>query len=86
MKSENLKIGDKLLITEAFMTEMKRQNPLTAHVWMMFKSATVDELSVFSTVNVSAYPFSVWIDNNLAENMRKAYLDETKDYSSTSND
>lgn len=86
MKSELLKVSDKLFITDEFMQEMKRQNPLTAHVWMMFKYAIVSELSSFSTTNVSAYPFSVWIDNNLAESMRKAYLDETKSYSSTSHD
>lgn len=75
MKSEKLKIGDKLLITQEFIEDNREYNPKTWHIWQLGKIVNVVDISEFSTIKISIGRdvYSTWITNPIAENMRKAY-------------
>jgi hypothetical protein len=75
MKTNKLNKGDTLLITQDFLNDnFKRGNAGVSSVWVLGETCKVCDLSDYSTVRVHRGLWSIWIDNNLAESMRDAYI------------
>lgn len=76
MKSQILNKGDKVLITQEFIDNLSKMNCFNKTIWRVGESATVYELSDYSTVRIYRGIWDVWVTNPIAENMREAYLYE----------
>ena len=80
MKSEILKQGDKLLITQEFLDNLSKRGVCHKLVWRLGETCKVVELSEFSTVKIIKGIWTTWIDNNLAEEMHIDYLAKQKGF------
>jgi hypothetical protein len=80
MKSDILKQGDKLLITQEFLDNLSKRGVCHKMIWRLGETCKVSELSEFSTVKVYRGIWDVWIDNTLAENMHIDYLAKQKGF------
>ena len=80
MKSEMLKEGDKVLVTQDFLEAQAKLNCINRTIWRLGDVATVDKLSEFSTVKIRRGIWSLWITNPLAENMHLDYLAKQKGF------
>lgn len=71
MKSEILKVGDKVIITQDFLDEFIRiGKPLTS-IWRVGDTAKIVELSDYGTVKLCRGIWSVWAVNHIVEDMLK---------------
>lgn len=79
MKSEILKLGDKVLITQDFIDRMSRVNPqYNKTIWKLGTVATIDRITEFSTVRIYKGIWSIFVTNDLAESMNVDYLAQKK--------
>lgn len=75
MKSQILKQGDKVLITQDFIDQMSKLNPMyNKTIWRLGEVATIDDVSEFSTVRIYRGLWNTWVTNPLAEEMHVDYL------------
>lgn len=80
MKSKILNKNDKLLVTQEFLEHLVKvgnNSKMSNCIWKLGDIAKVDKLSDYSTVRVYRGIWSIWIDNNLAEQMRTEFLEKT---------
>ena len=78
MKSQILKRNDELLITDELINHFKAVGNPVISIWNIGGIARVDKLSEYSTVRIRRGHWSIWINNDIAESMRTAYLEYKK--------
>lgn len=79
MKSKTLNPGDKVLITQDFIDRMIKVNPqYNKTIWQLGTVATIDRITEFSTVRIYKGIWSIFVTNDLAEEMNVDYLAQKK--------
>lgn len=78
MKSQILKNGDRVLITQDFIDNIVKRGMAFSSVWKLDDTAKVCETTDYSQVRIYRGIWSIWIDNDLAESMYAAYEDSLK--------
>lgn len=74
MKSQTLKVNDKLLITQEFLDENRAANPMTSFIFKLGRKIKVIRVTDYGVI-VGYDVFSAACTTPVAENMRKVYLD-----------
>jgi hypothetical protein len=75
MKSQTLKVNDKLLITQEFIDENKQANPMTSFIFKLGKQIKVMRVTDYGII-VGYDVFSAATTTPVAENMRQEYLNK----------